>query len=122
MAREWTMEKVQDTLVEVVQRAATDEDFRKKALNDPDAAIQEVAGMPPKETGKVAFTEDASRAVREGDRVVLPLTKAGKSVSEDEAVSALSGRRESETSDSSWWPWSWPWTSFTATCKEHPCK
>ena len=122
MAGEWTMEKVQDTLVEVVQRAARDEAFRKKALKDPDGAIHEVAGMPPKERGKVAFTEDESSAVRDGDRVVLPLTPAGKSVSQDEAVSALSGRRESESSSSSWWPWSWPWTSFTATCKEHPCK
>lgn len=107
MTQEWTMDELQDTLVRLYQRAASDPAFRKQCVTDPDAAIEQIAGKPPQEKGKVRFTDDASSASRSADAVVLALP--GK----DKGPTAAQVREDLF--------FDWPWTSFSKTCRHHPC-
>lgn len=110
MATEWTMNEVQNTLIQLYQRASTDPSFRKRCLTDPDGALEEIAGKPPQEKGKVRFTEDASKANQSSTQAVLGLPPQGQALTREQ----LQDRVGEDLI--------WPWTSFMKTCRHHPCQ
>ena len=67
MSQGWTAEKWQETLKALYQRAATDEGFRKRCLEDAHGAIREISGLDFPEGAKVRFVEKLEEQV-----LVLP--------------------------------------------------
>lgn len=53
----WTNEKVNEVYNLAMNKARVDADFRKKLLEDPNATIEELAGIPLEMDGKIRVIE-----------------------------------------------------------------
>jgi hypothetical protein len=61
---QWTPEKVEATRREVLRRAAEDDTFRRRCLENAAAAIKEVSGLEPPASGpRIRFVERVEEAV-----------------------------------------------------------
>jgi hypothetical protein len=65
---EWTEEKANERMQELVKKATTDMEFRKLALSDPHAAIAKIDPTPLPKWFKARFVENEGATVT----VVLP--------------------------------------------------
>ncbi|MEM8960967.1 MAG: NHLP leader peptide family RiPP precursor [Acidobacteriota bacterium] len=64
---DWSQEEIQTATREIVRRAATDADFRARAMSDPASVVKEVTGRDLPADFKVRFVDS------EGANIVVPL-------------------------------------------------
>ena len=64
-----------DLIFQVARRSMTDEDFRKKAMEDPKAALEEVNGGPVKNGADISFVESTETS---SFKVALPPAIGGE--------------------------------------------
>jgi hypothetical protein len=87
---QWTAEDTKKVAATIMRRAATEPAFREKALKNPNAAIQEVAGKPLPTGVNVRFVENQPGATM---TFVLPdPVSASKELSEAEMEQVAGGR------------------------------
>ena len=67
-SNEWTGEESREAIRKVISKAGSDPDFRRKALSDPNAAVEEVAGKALPEGYKLQFVDNAGA----DQTIVLP--------------------------------------------------
>jgi len=58
----WSKEEVEKLIVEIKKKAAFDEEFRKKLLSDPKAAVKELTGKEIPENLKIQVIEQDPEA------------------------------------------------------------
>jgi hypothetical protein len=86
----WTPEDTKLVAAAIMRRSATEPAFREKALKNPNAAIQEVAGKPLPTGVTVRFVENQPGATM---TFVLPYpVSASKELSEQELEQVAGGR------------------------------
>ena len=64
-----------DLIFQVARRSMTDEDFRKKAMEDPKGALEEVNGGPVKNGADISFVESTETS---SFKVALPPSIGGE--------------------------------------------
>jgi hypothetical protein len=74
-----------EAVVAVVNRSASDEDFRARALSDPEAPVREIGGELPSGV-RLRFAEDT-------EELVIPLVRPPATSGEisDDSLEAVSG-------------------------------
>jgi hypothetical protein len=86
---DWSDAQIQDAVREITRRAATDADFRAKAMSDPAAAVAEVTGKNLPEGFKLRFIDRAG-----ADMIVpLPPVVADDELSDEELEEVAGGSR-----------------------------
>ncbi len=66
--QEWTAEESREAIRQVIKKVMTDADFRRKALNDANGAVEAVAGKTLPEGYNLSFVDQAGADMT----VVLP--------------------------------------------------
>lgn len=108
---QWTSKESQEAIRKVAGRAATDADFRHKALTDAGAAVREVTGKPLPEGFKLRFVDN------DGADLTVPIPDlVGDIALSDEQLAGAAGGADSmihaERQQSSYeffeaWPTKW---------------
>ena len=85
----WTEQTIQDTFKKIVERASTDQNFRKLALSRPNEAVEQVSGMAVPPGVNLRFVDNAGASYT----LVLPdARKAGSELSDAELEQVAGGR------------------------------
>ena len=98
MSAQWTQATFQDTLRQLVARAATDVEFRHLCLEDGRAALREISGLDLPEGAKVRFVEQL-------DELVVPLPPEEGELSDKELEAVAGGWWQRTT----WLVWRGGW-------------
>lgn len=83
----WTKEEIDNSVKEVMEKSVTDPDFRKLALNDPQAAIKTIANKELPEGYQIKFVDSDPVADM---TFVLPPAQC-EELSEDQMVRIAGG-------------------------------
>ena len=83
----WSEEKAHEVLREVMKRSASDMEYRKLALSDPEAAIAKVDSTPIPEGFKIRFVENQGANLT----VVLPDPVAAEGELSDAELEQVAG-------------------------------
>ncbi len=87
---QWTSKESQEAIRKVAGKAATDADFRQKALTNPGAAVREVTGKPLPEGFKLRFVDN------DGADLTVPIPDlVGDVALTDEQLAGIAGGADS---------------------------
>ncbi|KPD07730.1 hypothetical protein AM501_13955 [Aneurinibacillus migulanus] len=83
----WSMEKVEEALETIKQKAATDSEFRTLCLNNPEEAVKQATGMEVPEGFKLRMVDNAGAHLT----VVLPDVRSGEGELDESELAQVSG-------------------------------